>query len=120
MSFKGIVKGLIVSVLLTAISLFVLSLISYFTNAEQKYLNIAMYFMSAVSVFVGAILCTRVSGEKILLNGLTYSLTFILVLVAVSIFKNGSVATNMRFFSVCAGVILSSFVGVIVTNKNFL
>lgn len=120
MSLKGIIKGLLVGVLLTTLFLFLLSVVSYFTNVSQEYLNIAMYVCTAVSVCVGAVVCTRIGQSKLLLNGLIYAVAYILLLIAVSCIKNGMVATNIRFFAVCAGVILSSFVGVIVTNRNFL
>ena len=120
MSLKGIVKGLLIGVLLTTLFLFLLSVVSYFSQIPQEYLNIAMYLCTAVSVFTGAIICTRISGAKLLLNGLAYAIFYILLLIAVSVIKNGTIAVNMRFFALCAGVILSSLVGVIVTNRNFL
>ena len=120
MSLKGIIKGLLVGVLLTTLFLFLLSVVSYFSQIPQEYLNIAMYLCTAVSVCIGAVICAGISGSKLLINCLIYAISYILLLVCVSVIKNGAIAVNMRFFALCIGVILSSVAGVIVKNKSSL
>ena len=120
MSIKGIVKGLLVGAVLTLLFLIVLSVVSYFSDIPQEYLNIAMYVGVAISVILGAIVCAGVSREKLLPNCLITALLFILLLMLCSWVKDGGITFNMHFFAMCAGVLLSSLVGAVIENKNSL
>jgi len=120
LSIKGIVKGLLVGVVLTVLFLIILSVVSYFSDIPQEYLNIAMYICVAISVILGAVVCAGVSGEKILPNCIVTALLYILLLIIFSWVKNGGVIFNIHFFAMCAGVLLSSLAGAVIANKNSL
>jgi len=120
LSIKGIVKGLLVSAVLTMLFLLILSVVSYFSQIPQEYLNIAMYICVAVSVILGAVVCAGVSGEKILPNCIVTALLYILLLMVFSWAKDGGITFNIHFFAMCAGVLLSSLAGAVIANKNFL
>lgn len=120
MSMRGIIKGLIVSVLSSVAFLLLLALVSYFSNIMQEYLNIAMYVCMGASVMLGAIVCASISKRKILQNCLIFSLAYIILLVLATLIKNGTIGINIRFFATCAGILASSVVGSLIANRNFV
>ncbi len=120
MSVKGIFKGLLVSAVLTLIFLLLLTVMAYFSKIPQEYLNIAMFVLTAVAVILGAVVCSNISGRKLVQNCLIYAIGYILLLTICSLIKNGAIAVNIRFFAMLAGVAGCSLLGAIIANRNFL
>ena len=114
MSLKGILKGFAVAVVMMFLVLIILSAITYFTAAAQKFLNAGMYIGAALSVFTGALTCAKTSGSRLLINCLCMALLYLLLLIVCSVLKNGGVTLNAHFFTVCAGTLLCSVLGAIV------
>lgn len=120
MSVKGIVKGLLVGAVLTLIFLLLLTVVAYFSKIPQEYLNIAMFVLTAVAVVAGAVICSNISGRKLVQNCLIYAISYMLLLTICSLIKNGAIAMNIRFFAILAGVVACSLLGAVIANRNFL
>ena len=114
MSLKGILRGLIVSVLMTVFFILLISVILYFSNISEKYLNVAVYVLTALSVVTGSVLCAKISGSKILLNCLCCSALFLLALIVVSLIKNANIYFNTHFLIMSASVFVCGILGAII------
>ena len=114
MSLRGILKGLFVSIILTVFVILVISVIMYFTNVSEKFLSIGVYVGTAISVITGSIICARVSGAKILINCLCFAALFLLLIIALSLIKNGSILFNAHFLTMSAGVFACSVLGAVI------
>lgn len=114
LSLKGILRGLIVSVLMTVFFLLLISVILYFSNISEKYLNVAVYVLTALSVVTGSVICAKISESKILLNCLCCSALFLLALIALSLIKNANIYFNMHFLIMSVSVFVCGILGAII------
>ena len=114
MSLRGIVKGLLGAVILTFVFLLIISVVLYFSNLPETYLNIAVYIAVALSVIFGAILCAKISSSKVMINCLCMALLYLAVVALCTLLKNGHIMFNARFWIMCGGVVTCSALGAIV------
>ena len=114
LSLRGILRGLIVSVLMTVFFLLLISVILYFSNISEKYLNVAVYVLTALSVVTGSVICAKISESKILLNCLCCSALFLLALIALSLIKNANIYFNMHFLIMSVSVFVCGILGAII------
>ncbi len=114
LSLKGILRGLVVSVLMTVFFILLISVVLYFTNISEKYLNVAVYALTALSVVTGSVICAKISESKILLNCLCCSALFLLALIAVSLIKNANIYFNTHFLIMSVSVFVCGILGAII------
>lgn len=114
LSLKGILRGLVVSVLMTVFFILLISVVLYFSNISEKYLNVAVYVLTALSVVTGSVICAKISESKILLNCLCCSALFLLVLIAVSLIKNANIYFNTHFLIMSVSVFVCGILGAII------
>ncbi len=111
MSLRGILKGLLASIIISVFVILVVSVIMYFTDISQSILNIAVYVGVAVALITGSLICARVSGSKILINCLCQCALYLLLLIICSLIKDGNILFNIHFAAMCGGAFICSILG---------
>ena len=81
--FMGVVKGLILSYLLTIIMLFITAVVVYKVGISDKVLGILVVVIYIVATFAGGFVTGRKVREKRFLWGMVYGLTYISVALTV-------------------------------------
>ncbi len=99
------VKAFIMSVLITALLLFVCAFLLLKTGMEEKTLGILLAAVDALGVFVGGVYLGKKSGRQKFLWGLIFGILYFLVYLLLSFLINGpalSVAGAVKSFVVMA------------------
>lgn len=102
-----------VTVFLTALLVFVISLLSYFTGISETTLTITVYVSVVLSVFIGSLIAAKVTGTKVLLHSLLVSVIFYALLAAITFLINGTLVLNPHFFTMTAGIFASGILGAV-------
>lgn len=119
--FMGVVKGLILSYLLTIIMLFITAVVVYKVGISDKVLGILVVVIYIVATFAGGFVTGRKVREKRFLWGMVYGLTYISVALTVSVLFTGSgdregIAVITKCIMCVAGGMLGGYAQL---KKNF-
>ena len=113
--FKKIVKGVLLSLAISIFLTLLLSVVVFFADLSDRTVSTLILLVSALSVFLGAIILSKNIASRGLLNGLLLAILYFLVLFAVSSLS-GDVAIDrnniLRFISVLAGGMLGGILGI--------
>ena len=101
------------SAFLTALFVFIISLLSYCTNMSETTRTIMVYASVVLSVFLGSFICVRNAAGKALLHALILSVIYYAALVGVTLLINGAIAPNSHFFTMTAGIFASGILGAV-------
>lgn len=116
MSIKKIFTGTFLSLLISLVLVCILAVIVYFANISDRTVSAIIFWVSCLSVFLGALILARNIENRGLLNGVLLALVYFLILFAVSLLANGGVAPTMsnflRFFSILASGGLGGVFGI--------
>ena len=102
-----------VSAFLTALFVFIISLLSYCTNMSETTLTIMVYVSVVLSVFLGALICVKSAEGKALLRALLLSVIYYAVLVGVTLLINRAIMPNSHFYTMTAGIFASGILGAV-------
>ena len=102
-----------VSAFLTALFVFIISLLSYCTNMSETTLTVMVYASVVLSVFLGSLICVKTTGTKALLHALLLTVIYYAALVGVTLLINQAIATNSHFFTMTAGIFASGILGAV-------
>lgn len=98
--------SLSISIILSIIMIFVLSILISKTSLSEKIIKPATITITSISIFIGAFLVSKEKKEKGLINGIVLGLSYIVILYLFSIILN-------RGFYISSSSILMIFIGVI-------
>ncbi len=119
-NFRGILKGIIFSVITTIILVVIIALISYFADISDRIISILLFIASVLSVLTGSILMTRTTGENGLAHGALIGVGYFLIILISSIIVkrefdfNGNLITML--IANTAGGMLGGILGI--NSKN--
>ncbi len=115
-SFKKIIKGMLFSLAVSVVMMLVLAVFVYFMNIPDRTVSMLVFALSAIAVFLGALILARNISSRGLANGLIMAILYFAVLVGVSVIINGSVSFGMqnvmRMVSVLAAGMLGGVMGI--------
>lgn len=116
MDFKKILKGVLISLVISILAMVILGIIVFFADISDRTVSTLIMFLSALSVFIGALILARNIDSRGLLNGLVLGGIYFLVLIAVSAAVCGSVSFEagnlLRFVSALAAGMLGGVMGI--------
>ena len=109
-NFLKILKGSIVSIIITLVLIIFASMILTFTNIPEAVIPAMIIIISAISILVGSIISTLYIDNKGMVNGACVGLIYIVVLyllssITVAGFNLNIKSSIMMFVSVIAGMI---------------
>ena len=113
MNFKGIFRGTLLTMILTALSLFIGAVLVYFDILTEKTTSIIVFAVAIIGIFISSIGITKTSENRLLLNALSVALLFSLILFIASLEVNGGFAMHTRTYALMGGTFASAFLGVL-------
>lgn len=119
--FMKIMKGYIISIIVTLILIFTFSIFLTFTNFSESIIEPIVVAITGISIFIGSQITSNQLKKNGLLNGGSIGIIYIATLYIISSLINGSFGLNiysvvMIIISIVAGM-LGGMVGVNIRHK---
>lgn len=109
-----IFKGCIFSLISTLILVFLVSLLYYFSNVSDNIINIILFSITVISVFLGGLITAKKAESRGLIYGLFSSVAYFIIIFAVSIIINKQANFTPHFLSMLFAGLASGMLGGIV------
>lgn len=121
LNLKGILKGIVFSLITTVVLVFVIALISYFTDIGDNIISILLFASSVISVFLGGVFVAKNSSRNGILHGGLIGLGyFVIILIASFVIKKqfdiSPHLITMLLADIC-GAMLGGILGI--NSKNW-
>lgn len=117
-----ILKGIILSVLITLLGLLILAIVITYTNVSESIIPIAVTIITAISILIGSFFSTINIQKNGLLNGFAVGFTYIVTIYVISsITSTGFTLTNTSFIMIISAILagmLGGIIGVNLKNKK--
>jgi len=112
-----IIKGLIISFVVTLISIFIFSLILTYTDISEDIIPTVIIILTFISILVGSIISMKKTSKNGLVNGSIIGGTYVILLYLISSFLNTGFALNIyTVIMIIAGIISGMIGGIIGVN----
>lgn len=112
-----ILKGLIISFVVTLVSIFIFSIILTYSNISEKIIPIVIIILTFISILIGTIIGVRKISKNGMLNGAIIGGTYVLLLYLISSLLNTGFAFNTyTILMVIAGIVSGIIGGIIGVN----
>lgn len=112
--FLSVLKCTLLSVVLTLLLIFGISLLSYFSAISEPTLTIAVYISTVLSVFVGAFIAARLADSKPLIASLLVSFIYYIILFLITLILNKHINPNSHFITMTVGIFASGILGAVI------
>lgn len=113
-NFARIVKGSLVSIILTTILLIIFSIILAYTNIPENTMIPVITIITAISILVGSIISVSKIEKKGILNGAFVGLIYILIIYAISSIVKGNFGININSIILIASAMVAGMLGGII------
>lgn len=110
-NFKGIIKGLLFTVLMVFLCLLLVTAVSYFTDVSAKAVDILIFLSLGAGVFLGAFFVAKAALSRGAVYGMVIGFLSFILFLFFSFSVNGRILFNSHVFSVMAVTICSGFLG---------
>ena len=105
-NFLSILKGCLISIIITLLMLFVFSIILTYTSVSENVIQPVIIVLTAISIIIGSSISTSKIKKKGIINGGLIGAIYILLLYILSSFINGSfMMTTYSLIMVIAGLL---------------
>lgn len=112
-----IIKGLIISFLVTLVTILIFSIILTYTNISESVIPTVIIVLTSVSILVGAIISMKKMSKNGLINGAIIGGTYVILLYIISSSLNVGFALNgYTIGMIIAGIISGIIGGIIAVN----
>ena len=109
-----IVKGLILSFLVTLVTIFIFSIMLTYTNISESVIPAAIIVLTFISILIGAIISMKNTAKNGLINGAIIGGTYVILLYIISSFLNTGFILNGYTVGMIIAGIISGIIGVII------
>lgn len=113
-SILKVIKGSIVAIVITIISLFITALILTYTNVRESIIPVVIIAISSISILVGSILSTLHIRKNGLLNGALVGAIYMITIYLISSIAITGFGINLKTIIMFILCILSGIVGGII------
>ena len=110
-NFSNILKGSIISIIITLVFLVIFSLVIANTNVKESTIIPGIIIISAMSLLIGSIISTLKVSKKGLLNGALVGLIYIIILYIISSFVNQNFEINVKCLIMIVTSIIMGMIG---------
>lgn len=114
MGIRHVAKGAFAALVLTAVFIFTAAAVMYFSDIDEKLVNIGIYASTAASMISGSVVTARSARSKVLLNCLITGFVYLAVMAVMTLIVKGGIFFNYHFFAVTGGVIACSIFGAVI------
>mgnify|MGYP003309717738 CR=1 FL=1 len=116
-SLMIIMKGTIISIVLTLILLFILATVITYTEVSENIIPTAIIVITAISLLIGSTISNRKIKKNGLLNGGIIGAIYLLTIYIISSAINGNFSMGLKsIIMVIAGIVFGIIGGVIGVN----
>ncbi len=113
----GILKGSIISILLTLIMLMIFSAILTYTNVNESTMPTVIIVITAFSILLGSQITTRKIKKNGILNGALVGIIYVLCLYLISSFvTNNFVLGHYSIIMIITSILIGGLGGIIGVN----
>lgn len=116
LDFRKIFIGSAVSLAISVLFMCVLAVFVFFLNVSDRTTTMLIFALSALAVFLGALLLAKNIPSRGLINGLILALIYFLVLSAISFAVTGEISLNstnlFRFLATLFAGMLGGILGI--------
>lgn len=113
-NFVRIIKGSILSIILTIICLLIFSLILAYTNIPEKTMIPVITAVTAISILAGSIISVSKIEKKGIINGALVGLIYILTIYIISSIAKGKFGITINSIILIASAIIAGMLGGII------
>lgn len=117
-----ILKGIILSVLITLLGLLILAIVITYTNVSENVIPMAITIITAISILIGSFFSTINIQKNGLLNGFAVGFAYIATIYIISsITSTGFTLTSTSFIMIISAILagmLGGIIGVNLKNKK--
>ena len=113
-NFVRIIKGSILSIILTIICLLIFSLILAYTNIPEKTMIPVITAVTAISILAGSIISVSKIEKKGIINGALVGLIYILTIYIISSIAKGNFGITIKSIILIASAIIAGMLGGII------
>lgn len=113
-NFSNILKGSIISIIITLVFLVIFSLVIANTNVKESTIIPGIIIISAMSLLIGSIISTLKVSKKGLLNGALVGVIYIIILYIISSFVNQNFEINVKCLIMIVTSIIMGMIGGII------
>ena len=113
-NFVRIIKGSILSIILTIICLLIFSLILAYTNIPEKTMIPVITAVTAISILAGSIITVSKIEKKGIINGTLVGLIYILTIYIISSIAKGNFEITINSIILIASAIIAGMLGGII------
>lgn len=112
-----ILKGLIISFVVTLVSIFIFSIILTYSNISEKIIPIVIIILTFISILIGTIIGVRKISKNGMLNGAIIGGVYVVLLYFISSLLNTGFALNTyTIVMIIAGIVSGIIGGIIGVN----
>ncbi|MBQ9298649.1 MAG: TIGR04086 family membrane protein [Clostridia bacterium] len=109
-----LLKGILISFVLTLVSIFVFSIVLTYTNIQESTIFPVMVCITAISILVGSSISTIKINKNGILNGGIIGLIYVLIIYLISSIVGNGFALNMNSIILIISGIIAGMIGGIV------
>lgn len=113
-NIKRIIKGSVISIVITLIALVVFASLLTYTNVSEETIPVVTIIITITSILIGSTLCTLNVKKNGIINGMLVGLTYIAFIYILSSIIEGNFALNLQSIIMIIGAIISGAVGGII------
>lgn len=111
-------KGLLISILVTLLAIFIFSILLAYTNISERVIPIVIIIMTFISILIGSIISMRKVSNNGMINGAIIGGTYVMLLYLISSILNTGFGLNVyTIIMVIAGIISGIIGGIIGINS---
>lgn len=111
-------KGLLISILVTLLAIFIFSILLAYTNISERVIPIVIIIMTFISILIGSIISMRKVSNNGMINGAIIGGTYVMLLYLISSILNTGFGLNVyTIIMVIAGIISGIIGGIIGVNS---
>lgn len=119
-NIKHICIGIVISMVITLIALFVLSAILTYTEISENIIKPAIILITGISILIGSSISNIKIKKMGILNGAIIGGGYLIILYLLSSIINTDFAFNIEsIITIVVGVILGIFGGILGVNKRY-
>lgn len=110
-TFMKIVKGILMSFLITLLCIFIFSVILTYSNVSESVIPIVIIIITLISIFTSTIICIKKVQKNGLINGAIIGGTYVILLYLLSSMLNTGFGVNIYSLLMIILGIISGIIG---------
>ncbi len=113
-NIKKIIKGSIISIVITLIGLVIFASLLTYTSIEESTIPAVTIIITIISILIGSSLCMSTVKKNGIINGILIGLIYISVIYILSSIIEGNFALNLKSIIMIIGAIVAGAIGGII------